>query len=306
MVKYTLRQLTYFRAVAEQGGIAQAARALNISQPSISQALNKLEDVTGLTLFDRHHARGLDLTIQGREFLKRAIDLEDNARILEAEARALSMASVGEVRFGAFWTLAPFFAAGMIKAFTAENPGVTVTQSEMALTEIADRLADGRIDIGLTYDRGADLGAFTCIELAVMRPKIVLAADHPLARRKSIRAAELADMPYVMLDGPGSRAYFEGLLKQCGLDPEIAYVSRSLESVRSAVAAGFGFTMLVVRPPSRMTYDGGRVATVELQDPVPPLRVVLACRPTADHGLLRRFIDTGKAFVEGRLSSADA
>ena len=48
MVRYTLRQCTYFRAVAESGGIAQAARALNISQPSVAQALEKLEDVTRL------------------------------------------------------------------------------------------------------------------------------------------------------------------------------------------------------------------------------------------------------------------
>ena len=62
MVRFTLRQCSYFRAVAENGGIAQAARALNISQPAVAQAIEKLEDVTGLRLFDRRHARGATLT----------------------------------------------------------------------------------------------------------------------------------------------------------------------------------------------------------------------------------------------------
>ena len=51
MVRFTLRQCAYFRAIAEHGGIAQAARALNMSQPSIAQALEKLEEITNLTLF---------------------------------------------------------------------------------------------------------------------------------------------------------------------------------------------------------------------------------------------------------------
>ncbi|MFD2032696.1 LysR family transcriptional regulator [Ancylobacter dichloromethanicus] len=111
MVRYTLRQLGYFRAVAEQGGIAPAARALNISQPSIAQALQKLEGALGLTLFERHHARGLTLTLQGRLFLQHAAALAAGAEQVEREARALAAETAGEIRLGVFRTLAPFYAA---------------------------------------------------------------------------------------------------------------------------------------------------------------------------------------------------
>ncbi len=299
MVRYTLRQLTYFRAVADQGGIAQAARILNISQPSISQALAKLEDVTGLTLFERHHARGLELTLQGRSFLKHAVDLEENAKRLESEARALAMESIGEIRFGAFWTLSPFFAAGMIKHFKVTEPGVSFIQSELALAEIANRLNRGGIDVALTYDRGADLTGLTTVVLAEVKPKIILAADHPLATQGPITLKDLSDEPYVMLDGPGSWTYFEELWAECGVKPRIAYTSGSLESVRSAVAAGFGYTLLVARPPSAMTYDGGRVVAIDLADAVRPLKIVMACRPSTDHGLLRRFIDSARDYITG-------
>ncbi len=89
-----------------------------------------------------------------------------------------------------------------------------------------------------------------------------------------------------MLDGPGSRSYFEDLLDEIGISPRISYISTSLESVRSAVAAGFGFTLLVMRPPSPITYDGGRVKTLQIDNDVRPLRIVLASRDGAHRGLI--------------------
>lgn len=72
MVKLTLKQCAYFVAVAEQGGIAQASRVLNISQPAVAQALDELEHQFEFRLFDRHHARGTELTPQGRAFFDSA------------------------------------------------------------------------------------------------------------------------------------------------------------------------------------------------------------------------------------------
>ncbi|MDQ0350111.1 LysR family transcriptional regulator [Ancylobacter vacuolatus] len=292
MVRYTLRQCTYFRAVAEHGGIAQAARALNISQPSVAQALDKLEAVTGLALFDRHHARGLTLTLQGRVFLEHVTRLEELAQQVEREASALAAEAAGEIRLGVFWTLAPFYAARLINSFADIAPGVIIRLREMSLTDLADALREGSIDLALTYDRGAEPDGLAFVELAALRPMVVLAANHPLAGRRSINLSDLAAEPYVMFDGPGSRSYFEGLLEEIGVSPRISYVSTSLESVRSAVAAGFGFTLLVMRPPSSVTYDGGRVKTLKIDNEVRPLRVVLASRGDAHRGLiLRRFAD---------------
>ena len=306
MVRFTLRQCAYFRAVAEHGGIAQAARVLNISQPSVAQALEKLEGITGLVLFERHHARGLTLTLQGRIFLKHVARLEREAVQVEREASALAAEISGEIRLGVFWTLSPFYAAGLIRSFAGAVPGVVVRQQEMSLTSLADSLREGSIDLALTYDRGGELDGLTFVELASLRPMVVIAAGHPLAGRGSVDLGELARAPYVMLDGPGSRGYFEGLLAESGIDPPISYVSTSLEAVRSAVAAGFGFTLLVMRPPTATTYDGGEVRTLRISSDVQPLRIVLASRDGAHRGLIsRRFTDCAVAYFASRRESQE-
>lgn len=301
MVRFTLRQCAYFRAVAEQGGIAQAARVLNISQPSVAQAIDKLEDVTGLVLFERHHARGLTLTLQGRLFLDHVKRLDDDARQVEREALALAAGTSGEIRLGVFWTLAPFYAAGLIRSFADVAPGIAIRQQELSLVQLADGLREGSLDFALTYDQGAPAGGLAFRPLAELRPMAVVGKDHPLAGRDAVDLSELADAPYVMFDAPGSRSYFEDLLAAGGISPPIAYASTSMEAVRSAVAAGFGFTLLVMRPPSPLTYDGGEVRTLQIRDDLRPLRVVLAFRAVAHAGkIAQRFADHAVAYFETR------
>ncbi|MEF3046927.1 LysR substrate-binding domain-containing protein [Pseudotabrizicola sp. L79] len=304
MVRYTLKQCAYFRTVAESGGIAQAARILNISQPSISQAIDKLEAVTGLVLFARHHARGLKLTASGRMFLQHVTRLLDQADQLVREAEAIATEASGELRLGVFWTLSPFYTADLIRSFRAEAPGVLIRHQERSLTDLAEDLRKGLIECAITYDRGAVMAGLECHELLCLRPSVVLAADHPLARKTAIQSADLRGMAYVMLDGPGSRGYFEEVLAELKLTPEIVFTSSSLEAVRSAVAADLGFTLLVVRPPSDLTYDGRRVKVLPILDDVRPLRVVLAARQSVAQGpVARRFAQfAGRYFEQIRAS----
>lgn len=72
MLRFTLRQLEYFVAVGESGSIAVASEKVNVSSPSISAAISQLEDEFGLPLFARQHAKGLSLTLAGRQMMEKA------------------------------------------------------------------------------------------------------------------------------------------------------------------------------------------------------------------------------------------
>ena len=115
MVRYTLKQLYYFKAVAEHGGIAQASRALSLSQPAIAQALNKLEQQYGLTLLLRRHSRGVELTSHGRQLYQMAQELLQRAEQQESVIKLMSQGKLDTIRLGCFHTLAPFYMIPLIQ-----------------------------------------------------------------------------------------------------------------------------------------------------------------------------------------------
>ena len=95
--------------------------------------------------------------------------------------------------------------------------------SEMGLAALGAALREGEIDLALTYDRGTSLERLEVTRLAALQPQAFVSANHPLAQRDSVDFSDLSRFPYVMFDGQGSRAYFEELLAEATLSPEIAY-----------------------------------------------------------------------------------
>ena len=296
MVRLTLRQCSYLAAVAEHGSIAEAARTLNMSQPAVAQALDKLEKTYGLHLFARHQARGSELTPQGRAFCQSARELLHQAERTEQAALAIAADLAGTIRLGCFHTVAPFYLAGLIKAHRELYPGVAIQASELLQDEIVSGIRTAALDIALTYDMALDDREFEWRSLASLKAFIILSADHPSASRSSIALAEMAREPFVMFDGPSSRDYFEGLLSAHGVRPPIAFASRSMESVRCAVANGLGFSLNIMRPRHDMTYDGGHVVAVPIADEIDPLPIVLVRRKAnPPSSLIDNFVHTCRA-----------
>ena len=278
MVNFTLKQCAYFLAVVEHGGIAQAARVLSISQPAISQSLDKLEDLYGFKLLNRYHARGTEVTPEGRSFAAHCRTLLENAEAVEDKARSIAAHLAGTIRFGCFHTIAPFYLARIVKAYRARFPEVDFKASELMQDDIVSGLESESLDLALTYDMGLDDGRLDWVEVDRFEPFVLLATGHPMAGQTSIRMSDLAAEPFVMFDGASSEAYFQGVLAEHGIDPPIAFHSSSMESVRCAVANGLGFSLSVMKPRHAVTYDGGRVAAVPIREKTDPIALVLASR----------------------------
>lgn len=305
MVQLTLKQCGYFIAVAEHGGIAQAARALHISQPAVAQALGKLEQILGLRLILRHHARGTELTPQGRAFLRSARDLLRQADRAEAHARALAANLAGTIRFGCFHTIAPFHLARLVKAYGADRPDVQIAVIEAMQDEIVGGIEAGDLDLALTYDMSLEDCVLERRVVARLRPFVLLSDDHPLAARPSVAMAELAREPLVVFDGPSSREYFDGVLRAAGIRPTVSFRSRSLESVRSAVANGFGFSLSVMPAGRDETHGGGRVVSVAIDGKVEPLPVVLvSAAGVTQPPLIEDFAEFCEAYLRNALLAA--
>lgn len=276
-VRFTLRQLEYFVAVAEAGTVTAAAERVHLSQSAMSTALGDLERAFGVQLLVRHHARGVTLTTSGEELLVSARELLRQADDLDSSAHALGEGLAGRLTVGCFAILAPYVVPPMVAAVEKELPGLELDPVEEALDALDKGLSDGRFELAVTYDLGLS-DSIERAELFSIRPHALLAATHPLAAADSVSLAELADEPFVLLDLPHSRDYFRAAFTSAGVQPRIRYRTRSTETARGLVGRGLGWSLLNLRPTTSQSVEGRRVVTKELTDPVPALTVVLAKR----------------------------
>src|SRR5438309_1525246 len=121
----TLTQLRYLVAVARHGSVTAAARMLNVSQPSISVAIDNVEETLGQKLFVRQRGSGISLTSFGRAALAKAKQVLAEADEL-AGLGSRDADVGGELVLGCFEDLAPYFAPALIRSFSARCPAVTV------------------------------------------------------------------------------------------------------------------------------------------------------------------------------------
>jgi len=283
LIQYTLRQATYFVAAADHGSIAEAAKSLNISQPSVSSAIAKLEDLLGIQLFIRHHAQGVSLTPAGQRMMVEMRALLAHAGDVRNSAELLGKEVSGAFDVGCFLTIASFYMPGLIWNFEQAYPEAHIRLNEGMQTDLVNGLESGQFELAVVYDAGLPDGLETEV-LADFPPYILLPADHALAENSSLTLGDLIDEPMVLLDILPSSHYFTTLFIHMGIEPNIQYRSPSFETVRSLVGNGFGYSVLVTRPAGDLTYDGKRIVAIPLADDVPQGRVVLArmagTRPT--------------------------
>ena len=295
MLRFTLRQLEYFVAVGEMGSIALAAEKVNVSSPSISAAINQLEKEFGLPLFVRQHAQGLSPTLAGREMLKRARTVLDEAEGLVDLAGDISGNVQGPLSIGCLLTFAQVVAPALRASFEALYPDVRVTQSELDQAQILARLRRSEIDVALTYD--LDLpGDLVFQPIATLPPYVVLPETHPLAHRAGVSVAELRPFPMVLLDLPFSSDYFLSFFADAGFTPRIAERTRDMAVMRSLVANGFGFSIANVRPLNDLSPDGRRMRFVPLEGGARAMRMGLLSSPDAESvNVIRTFIEHCKS-----------
>ena len=283
MYRFSLRQLEYFVACVDHGSTARAASALNVSQPTISIAVNKLESELGVQLLRRHHSQGVTATANAENILHSARALLAHATDLQSQIMTKGDTISGELKLGSFSTLASSILPRLINSFSSKHPEIQLKITEGTQVELLEGLNSGQLEMALLYD--LDLPAsIERTKLTALTPHAVLPPGHPLSTQADVDIADLAGEPFILLDVPPSREYFLGLFRSVGLEPNILHSSPSLELVRGLVGYGLGFSLLVTRPASDMTYDGQQLSIRPLRNKFTKSSIVLAhhkdLRPT--------------------------
>ena len=247
MLNFTLKQLRYVEAAGRLGSIASAATKLNTSQSSITAAIDVLEAKLGFDLFLRTPAKGIHPTSAGLETLKLIRSYLDQTLHFEADLLSVGGAATGLVKLACYSTAAPSFLPPVLKSITTRFPSLSLSMLEGHMEMIINCLDSGEADLVFTYEQSIDhRHAFH--PLFAAPPYALIATGDPLSQQTEVTLAQLASRPMVLLDLPFSRDYFTSLFDGMQGAPIVAHSTRSSEMVRVLVSAGFGFSILNIRP----------------------------------------------------------
>jgi LysR family cyn operon transcriptional activator len=283
-----LRHLRYFLAAAEAAHFRRAAKAVHVSQPTLSQQIRQLEEELGTPLFDRL-GRRVRLTAAGETFRRHArrVLLEVNEAV--TAVRELAELRGGRLSVGVVRTVNNSLLAPIIARFTTSHPGVFLGVEEFTVAEIEPDLLRGRLDLAVSYlPPGTD--ELDSVPLFEERLALVVSDRHRLGRRRQVRMKELKAEPLVLLPGAfRTRALFESKAREVGFQPRVAAEINSVESILATVRSGGGVTVL---PALALAGEDSGLRAVNLIEPTPRQTLGLVWRRGCYHS--RAF----NAFVE--------
>lgn len=239
--------------VARHEGFSRAARALGRTQSSLSQAVAALEADVGAALLVREGRRTRP-TEGGKVLLAHAERVLAELERARAELDALRELTRGRLVVGTTDTLAMHVLPPVLAELRARHPGVELVLDHRPSPAVAERVAEGTVDLGFVTLplpaalrlRGRPADAELRIEpLAPLEDALVVRADHPLAKKGRVTAAELAREPLLLLDRTtAARAHLDAWLAARGAAPRVAMEMASVEVLLRLVELGFGATMV--------------------------------------------------------------
>lgn len=200
-----------------------------------------------------------------------------------------------QLRIGFFITLGPEFVPALVADFASRTPAVDIHLLEADHDDLVEQMRAGKIEAAITFG-AVDEPELDVEVICPPAPHVLLKADHPLASRSSLRLADLADLPMILLDYPSVRSAVAAFFDRNGLKPRIRLQSPSFAMVRGMVAQGLGYSIVPQSPRSKTGSDGQEVRAVPLDDDFPEGAVIaIARRPDSQNRLARDFIAKCKA-----------
>lgn len=269
MIPFSLRQLEYFQAAVETGSTVAASRLLNVSQPAISKAIHDLESTWGEQLFRRVRSRGLMLTASGNRRYEAARSILRASKTCNHAKGENGLA--GRLSIGLLSTFAPLYAPAILQGLGAAFPEASIQLVEDNIHALEQGVNEGRLDAAFVYDTPS-ISSIMRLDVVAQSPYLLLPENHALLapdRSHPPTLADVTDMPLVLIDLPCSTEYFLSLFHASGVRPKIGYRTASLETLRSLVADGFGYSVLTTAPQSNTCYTGRRVASSPLTAMLP-------------------------------------
>jgi LysR family hydrogen peroxide-inducible transcriptional activator len=266
-----LHQLRYVVAVARTGNFSRAAEQCHVSQPSLSQQIQKLENELSERLFDRMK-REVKLTAHGEAFLRRAVNILEEVDAAKREAKDATELLRGTVTIGVLPTIAPYLLPEVLPVFSDKYPGVELVLQEDTTAHLLKLLLACEIDFALASQPIRD-ERLEVRELFAEELLLALPPGHPLARKRTVKVSDLGrERLIVMKEGHCLGQQVLNFCDRRDLRPNISFRSAQLETIQSLVSAGMGLSLIPEMAVNSIYSD--RLDYRSLQSPKPERRIV--------------------------------
>jgi len=240
-------QLRYFVAAAEELSISRAAERVHVSQPALSRQIRSLEEEMGLQLFDRIKQR-IYLTEAGKSFLLKARQLLCDSEMMVQRTQEAFGGARRTIRLG---FLSPFLddlVAPVVREFQQRHAKSKVSLFDLAPRAQLDRLRQHELDLGILANLEDDEAKqLDVIKLSKNRFAAVVPENHRLAKRKSVKLADLCDDEWVSLSNsffPKRREFLIGVCEKAGFVPRIVSEMDSLPMMLAEIGTGGGVGLM--------------------------------------------------------------
>lgn len=294
----TLKQLTYFDALARYGHFGRAADSCAISQPALSVQIKELEQMAGAPLVERG-ARSIRLTQLGNDFLTRARTVLLGVEELEELVRVSKGPFTGRLRLGIIPTVAPYLLPKIMTAVTHRFPNLELEVRETVTTSLIEDLSEANLDVAVV---ALPISEPMLQEFALFNESFVLVRpnkdkDKPVPAPENLQALQLL----LLEEGHCFRDQALSFCQSSGAAPRKIMEGSSLSTLVRMVGAGMGITLI---PEMAVRYEtqSADVAIARFPPPAPSRTIGMVWRKT--NPLSEQLMDVS-AIVRGVAQRAD-
>lgn len=238
-----IKQIQYFLAVVTTGSFSKAADELYTTQASISKHVIALEKELGFALFDRSK-RKISLTQAGETFLKHARSLNADYQAMLADLSKYKSSPTFSII--AIPVIAQYGITSYVAQFKIAHPKLNFSLDEREAASILAALNNHQYDLAFIRDYTLDSETYSFLKIARDQLQLLVSKNHPLAGRKSVSLAELADENFIMFDkGTLVHELTVDACRQAGFEPRIFYASLRVESILGLVVSNSGIALMM-------------------------------------------------------------
>ena len=304
-----IRELISFYHTARLSSVSQAARLLDLGQPTVTAHLQRLEKDIGANLFDRNR-RPIKLTPQGHKLfeLTGPLVLSVERGLTSLNDQMSGSDRLGSFSIGSYPDLALNYLPPVLQAYRSRYPDAHIKVVARPYQVLMEALEAGEVDMALVHapdDEGKDI---SFVHLFDAPFNLLAPIGHPILDDPAISLETIAEWPLILLSLDSyARRYFENAMNERGLRLQVGLEMDNSELVRRHVEIGMGVAVTITMLFDSEPESNIKLGAVNLSHIFPPVQIGVAVK--ASHELSAassEFIEDLKAAAIGaRMRSAD-